>query len=161
MIADHRRNLGRSPFSRFASDHPTWSGMSTISSWQNLGRSGNSEILDRLGFSRHMKTSSYCPSLLCFLWFVKVLKELTNQIVCCHRFPSLVTGYNNVTKPITWRVKCVSLQMVVLMRQAYFFCRIILPLWEMNVKHKQTRRTNPAQANQQNMFYLMYIHSLW
>ena len=33
--------------------------------WQNLGRSGNSEIPDQLGFSRHMKTRLNLFTNLC------------------------------------------------------------------------------------------------
>ena len=63
MIVDHCRNLRRvgkklSRFSRFLPAHPRRSRISTISSFsrQNLGRSGNSKISDRLGFSRDMTT---------------------------------------------------------------------------------------------------------
>ena len=68
MIADHHRNLGsvgkiekkRSRFSRFQSrtipDDRGCLRFRVFISRLKLGRSGNSGIPDRLGFSRHMKT---------------------------------------------------------------------------------------------------------
>ena len=70
MIADHPRNLGRvgkietlpifpicrRPSQTVGRGCPRFR---VFISRQNLGRSGNSEIPDRPGFSRHMKTSLY------------------------------------------------------------------------------------------------------
>ena len=60
MIADHRRNLGRVgktetlPILQICPRSSQAIG-DTFISRQNLGRSGNGKIPDRLGFSRHIQ----------------------------------------------------------------------------------------------------------
>ena len=48
-------------------------------------------------------------SQLRFYW-----QNYTYQIICCHRFPNLVTGYNNATKPALKMRNQFSLSMVLL-----------------------------------------------
>ena len=76
MITNHRRNLGHVGKVRTAPDFPDLSptiqgdrGCLRFPVFSTLGRSRNSEIPDRLGFSRHTENQAYQSQQSCVITF--------------------------------------------------------------------------------------------
>ena len=143
MIVDHRRNLGRvvkieSPIFRdlYATipDDRGCPRFPVLIRRESLGRLGNSEILDRLGFLRHMKTNLSRSNLnLEMLVFEERVKP-----ECAEKKLSKQGREPSINSTHMWRQ----------IEPRPYWRRVLSPLphpsWKKNFWNKQTVLTNAA-----------------